>query len=175
MKKTYLFSILLLGLAMTILGFFILFNPSTSLMTATLIIGSLLILNGVNEIIGYFQQARVWNISYWHLIEGIFSLVIGVTTFFYTDIAQQLFVFIFAIWILLSAVSHIFISRTLKGLPGANLLLGLGVIMFVFAILSFFTQLIAAITLSIIIGLFFIAQGLIWIALWLVIRKLKLN
>lgn len=173
MRKTYLLVIFILGISMSILGFFILFNPSASLTSVTLIIGLLLLLNGINEILGYITQAKIWNISRWHLIEGVFSLIIGLTTFFYIDFAQQIFVFIFAIWILLSAISHIFISRTLKGFPGTNLLFILGIIMLILAVISFFTPFIAALAVAITIGMFFIFQGFIWISLGLVIRKLN--
>src|SRR5699024_11273035 len=111
----YLIAIFLLGISMSILGFFILFNPDVSLTSVTLFIGLLLLLNGVNEIISYVKQSKVWNISLWHLIEGIFSLIIGITAFFYTDVAQQVFVFIFAFWILLSGILFIFFCRCVKG------------------------------------------------------------
>src|SRR5699024_11409489 len=84
-KKIYLIAIFLLGISMSILCFFILFIPDVSLTSVTLFIGLLLLLNGVNEIISYVKQSKVWNISLWHLIEGIFSLIIGLTAFFYTD------------------------------------------------------------------------------------------
>src|SRR5690625_4611140 len=103
MKKIYLIAIFLLGFSMSIVGFFLLCNPYVSLTSVTLFIGLLILLNEVNEIISYVKQSKVWNISRWHLIEGIFSLIIGLTAFFYTDVAQQVFVFIFAFWILLSS------------------------------------------------------------------------
>src|SRR5690625_8002595 len=99
MKKIYLISIFLLVISMSILDFCILFNPDVSLTSVTLFIGLLLVLNGVNEIISYVKQSKVWNISLWHLIEGFCSLIIGLTAFFYTYVAQQVFVFIFAFWI----------------------------------------------------------------------------
>lgn len=172
MKKIYLFAVFFLGISMSILGFFILFNPDVSLTSVTLIIGLLLLLNGVNEVISYIKQSKTWNISRWHLVEGVFSLLVGLATFFFTDVLQQVFVFIFAFWIFLSAISHIFISRTLKGMPGTGMIFILGIVMFVLAIVSLFTQFIAAITAAIIIGVFFIAQGFIWIALGLVLKKL---
>src|SRR5699024_5600555 len=173
MRKSYLLVIFILCISVSILGFFMLFNPSKSLTSVTLIIGLLFLLNGVNEVLGYISQAKIWNISRWHLIEGVFSVLIGMATFFYTNFAEQIFVFMFALWMLFSAISHIFISRTLKGLPGTNLILLLVIIMLILGVLSFFTQSIAAITVAIIIGVFFIAQGFIWISLGLVIRRLN--
>src|SRR5699024_12128783 len=84
MKKIYLIAIFLLGISMSILGFFILFNPDVSLTSVTLFIVLLLLLNGVNEIIIYVKQSKVWNILFCHLIEVIFSLIIDLTAFFYT-------------------------------------------------------------------------------------------
>lgn len=173
MRKTYLLVIFILGISMSVFGFFILFNPSNSLTGVILFIGLLFFLNGVNETLGYITQAKLWNISRWHLVEGVFSVLAGAATFFYTDIAEQLFIFIFAFWILVSAISHIFISRTLKGLPGTDLIFILGIVMLILAIISFFTPFVAAITTAIILGVFFIAQGFIWISLGLVIRKLN--
>src|SRR5699024_3666173 len=138
-----------------------------------LFIGLLLLLDGVNEIISYVKQSKGWNISICHLIEGIFYLIIGLTDFFYTDVIEQVFVFIFAIWILLYSRSHIFISRSVKGMPGQKLIFVLGIVMLILAVISLFTQFIAAITVAIVIGVFFIAQGFIWISLGLVFRKLS--
>src|SRR5699024_1583455 len=83
--------------------FFFLFNSSKSLTSVKLIIVLLFLLNGVNEVLGYISQAKIWNISRWHLIEGVFSVLIGMATFFYTNFAEQIFVFMFALWMLLSA------------------------------------------------------------------------
>src|SRR5699024_11386180 len=105
MKKIYLFAVFFLGISMSILGFFILFNPDVSLTSVTLVIGLLLLLNGVNEIISYVKQSKVWNISLWHLIEGVLSLIIGRTAFFYTDVAQKVLVFCFSFWLFLSALA----------------------------------------------------------------------
>src|SRR5699024_4583143 len=96
----YLIAIFLLGISMSILGFFILFNPDVSLTSVTLFIGLLLLLNGVNEIISYVKQSKVWNISLWHLIEGIFSLIICLIVFFYIDVALLVIVFIFCLYFL---------------------------------------------------------------------------
>src|SRR5699024_12797692 len=91
MKKIYLIAIFLLGISMSILGFFILFNQDVCLTSVTLVIGLLLLLNGLNEFISYVKQSRVWNISLCHLIEGSFSLFISLTAIFCPDFAHQCF------------------------------------------------------------------------------------
>ncbi len=169
--RSYLFSTFFLGLSMTLIGIFVLINPTTSLTAVTLIIGILLILNGVNEIVGYLRQAKIWNISKWHLVEGLLALAFGVATFFYTDVAQQIFVIIFAVWLLISAISHIFISRKLDFIPGAGWLTVFGVLLLIIAIGSLFTQMFAAITIATFIGIIFLAQGFMWLSLWGIIRR----
>ena len=169
--RSYLFSTFFLGLAMTLIGIFILVNPTTSLTAVTLIIGILLILNGVNEIVGYIKQAKIWNISRWHLVEGLLALGFGIATFFYTDVAQQIFVIIFAVWILFSAISHIFIARKLNFIPGSGWLTAFGILLLIIAIGSLFTQMFAAVTIATLIGIIFLAQGFMWLTLWGVLRK----
>src|SRR5699024_12244534 len=84
MKKIYLIAIFLLGISMSILGFFILFNPDVSLTSVTLFIGLLLLLYGVNEIICYVIQFIVWNILFLLLFDVILYLIFVLIILFST-------------------------------------------------------------------------------------------
>ena len=65
MRKLYLHSLLLLGIAMVVIGVWCLFNPTTSLRVLTLTIGIILILNGINNVSSYFQWKKIWRPSRW--------------------------------------------------------------------------------------------------------------
>lgn len=171
MRKLYLHSLLLLGIAMVVIGVWCLFNPTTSLRVLTLTIGIILILNGINNVSSYFQWKKIWRPSRWILIDGIFSFIIGGLIFMYTNTAERVFIIIFAAWLLVSSILYSLIAFAVRGLHGWIVLLMLGIITGLLAIVSFFTNVIAAISVAIMLGLFFIAQGFIWISFWRLVNK----
>ncbi|MBC1651653.1 HdeD family acid-resistance protein, partial [Listeria booriae] len=107
MRKIYLYFVLLLGIVMIGLGVYLMFNPSTSLKALTIFIGIILILNGINEVVSYFGERKYWSISKWIMLDGVLSIAVGAFAVFQSNIAERLFIIIFAIWILASAVLRI--------------------------------------------------------------------
>ncbi|AHI56793.1 HdeD family acid-resistance protein [Listeria ivanovii] len=171
MRKVYLYFVLLLGIVMIGLGIYLIFNPSTSLKALTIFIGIILVLNGINEVISYFGERKYWSISKWIMLDGILSIVVGAFAIFQSNMAERIFIIIFAIWILASAVLRILTAFSVKGLPGWTLLLVMGILGLIIAIISLFTNTLVAIAIGIILGVFFILQGVTCLSLWRVMRK----
>lgn len=174
MKKFYAFSLMILGGLLIVFGGALMLNPDMSLRALTVTIAILLILNGLNEIIIYFQARKFWRITKWSLIEGILALGIGIFTIMSPNIAERVFIIIFAFWILVSAFLHMTVAFVVRPISGWFLLLLLGAITATLAIASFFTTTIAAITVAVMLGLFFISLGLTWIVMgWLSLKYLS--
>ncbi|MBC2253333.1 HdeD family acid-resistance protein [Listeria welshimeri] len=171
MRKLYTYFVLVLGIAMIGLGIYLMFNPSTSLQALTIFIGIILVLNGLNEVISYFGESKYWSISKWIMLDGILSILVGGFAIFELNMAERLFIIIFAIWILASAILRILTAFAVKGFPGWALLLLMGILGLIIAIISLFTNTLVAIAIGIILGLFFILQGSTCLSLWWVIRK----
>lgn len=126
MRKLYTYFVLVLGIAMIGLGIYLMFNPSTSLQALTIFIGIILVLNGLNEVISYFGESKYWSISKWIMLDGILSILVGGFAIFESNMAERLFIIIFAIWILASAILRILTAFAVKGFPGWTLLLLMG-------------------------------------------------
>ncbi|EIB7706938.1 HdeD family acid-resistance protein [Listeria monocytogenes] len=171
MRKLYTYFVLILGVAMIGLGIYLMFNPSTSLQALTIFIGIILVLNGINEVISYFGERKYWGISKWIMLDGILSILVGGFAIFDSNMADRVFIIIFAIWILASAILRILTAFAVKGFPGWTLLLIMGIIGLIIAVISLFTNTLVAIAIGIILGLFFIFQGITCLSLWWVIQK----
>ncbi|HEM2281107.1 TPA: HdeD family acid-resistance protein, partial [Listeria monocytogenes] len=156
MRKLYTYFVLILGVAMIGLGIYLMFNPSTSLQALTIFIGIILVLNGINEVISYFGEQKYWSISKWIMFDGILSILIGGFAIFESNMAERVFIIIFAIWILASAILRILTAFAVKGLPGWTVLLIMGIIGLIIAVISLFTNMLVAIAVGIILGIFFI-------------------
>ncbi|EAE2636853.1 HdeD family acid-resistance protein, partial [Listeria monocytogenes] len=107
----------------------------------------------------------------WIMLDGILSILIGGFAIFESNMAERVFIIIFAIWILASAILRILTAFAVKGFPGWTLLLIMGIIGLIIAIISLFTNMLVAIAIGIILGIFFIFQGITCLSLWWVIRK----
>ncbi|HCA3968219.1 TPA: HdeD family acid-resistance protein, partial [Listeria monocytogenes] len=114
MRKLYTYFVLILGVAMIGLGIYLMFNPSTSLQALTIFIGIILVLNGINEVISYFGEHKYWSISKWIMLDGILSILIGGFAIFESNMAERVFIIIFAIWILASAILRILTAFAVK-------------------------------------------------------------
>ncbi|WP_171839745.1 DUF308 domain-containing protein, partial [Listeria monocytogenes] len=104
MRILYTYFVLILGVAMIGLGIYLMFNPRTSLQALTIFIGIILVLNGINEVISYFGDHKYWSISKWIMRDVFLSILIGVFAIFESNMAVLVFIIIFAIWRLASAI-----------------------------------------------------------------------
>ena len=66
----------LLGVALTAVGFIALWSPWVASLATAVVIGSLLLVAGAVEIVGSFWSRR-WSGFFLHLLSGLLSLVIG--------------------------------------------------------------------------------------------------
>lgn len=171
MRKFYSISIFLISLALVAFGVWIVFNPTVSLRVFTLSIGILLLIHGVVEMISFVEQRKIWNISFIFLVNGLLSLVVGGITLFVPDLAEQTFVYIFAIWLLLSSLIQMYAAFSLRDVRGWGWLFAVGVIIFVFAIASLLSKMTVAFVVSLSFGLYFIVQGIGLFVIWLLLRR----
>lgn len=171
MKKIYIHSLLLLGIGLVLLGIWSLLNPALSLRTILFTIAIMLIFVGLNYIISYFQN-KTWPLSRWVLFDGIVSLLFGILIVLFPNVAEQFMVILFALWLFVTSIFHIFIAFALKRFKGWWLLLIFGILTGILALLSFVTNAVAAISAAVTLSFFFLFQGFVWISLWRVVRKL---
>lgn len=175
MRKMYVHSLFVIGFAMVLIGVWFIVNPSTSLRALIFTIGIVLVLSGISKMFFYFRERKLWDLSRWELVNGIFSCIVGIIVFLNIYAAEQIFVMIIAIWVLASSIIHIFMALAVKGFPGWSVLLVMGIITAFFAVISLFTNMVVAITVAFMMGISCITLGLTWISLWWVIYKMGMR
>lgn len=173
MRKFYSFSLLTFGLAMVAFGVFVMMNPELSLRVFTLFIGSLLGLYGIVEIVAFVEQRKVWNISFLFLLNGLLALGVSIFTFARPELAEMTYVFVFGIWVLVSAIFQMIAALSLRRIPGWGALLAIGLVLFIFALVILLSKMAAAITVSVTFGIYFIAQGMALFFAWMLLRRFR--
>ncbi|EUJ30186.1 hypothetical protein PCORN_08777 [Listeria cornellensis FSL F6-0969] len=78
---------------------------------------------------------------------------------------------IFVIWVLASAILNIIMAFSVKGSKGWIFIMVIGIIGALIAIISLFSSAIVAVTVALILGAFFIFQGIACLLLFNGIRK----
>ncbi|EUJ47239.1 HdeD family acid-resistance protein [Paenilisteria rocourtiae] len=167
--------VLLAGIAMVCLGIWFVAHPGISLLSFTLFIGTLMLMLGIFQIIQYFSNRSGQKVSGWILAEGILSVLLGITL-----LADQLegtvtLVIVFGMWVLFAGIMRTIGAFDAKneGVEGWGWLLTLGILGIILGFISLFNPIVGAIGIVILVGTFFIVQGINCFALFFFIGKLK--
>lgn len=153
------------GVAMIIIGSYAIFNPEVTILSITLYIGIVLLVMGIFNIINYFQKRKENMASGWILTDGIVNIVLAIILFSNDFISVNIIPLIFSIWILFLGIQRIGLAVDIKkfNLPYYKILLVIGILAIVFSIITFIKPLIAALAISMIVGITLIFYGVITI------------
>lgn len=154
---------LLTGILFIIIGLFFLINPVTALKVMILVAASLAILKGLLDLIHFFQtKKKQHKDDYNLLISGVFILVLGILLLFNTTLGELFTGIVFAIWFAIEALTTLFSLRFFKDKKGAPFffMLILGIITLIMSILMFMLPFEAALSFTLITGIYLIAQGI---------------
>ena len=141
-------------------------------------LGWALLLSGVFSVAAYCTQKDELFGANWILFDGILDIVLGILLLIYPVSAFVAGVFLTAmsLWIIFKGITVMLNSvhaRTVD--KGWYLLLIVGILLTLFGILSLFKPIVAAVTISIILGVFLISDGIEIIARWWMIQKFRKN
>lgn len=75
MSKIVNYFFLAVGIIMVSFGLWLIFNPRTTLSIVVVLMGIVLLLNGISEIISYVSERKTWSISVWYLFDGLLSTI----------------------------------------------------------------------------------------------------
>lgn len=130
---------------------------------------------GVFQIIQYFSHRSGQKVSGWILAEGILSVLLGILL-----LADQLegtvtLVLVFGMWVLFAGIMRTIGAFAAKNenVQGWGWILTLGILGIVLGFISLFNPIVGAIGIVIIVGTFFIVQGINCIATFFFVAKLK--
>lgn len=167
--KKILFWRMCIGIIMTILGFYIIFNPLTSLIALALYIGIAFIVAGVGYIVTSFSYQ-----SGWELFVGILDIFIGIIFVTNLGVTVATLPIIFAIWCLAIGVIQAVGAYRLHQmqLPWVwSLALGAIGVLFAFLILAY--PFIGVLTISSIMGIYVIIYGIFSVMEYFFVKNLQ--
>jgi len=72
---------ILVALAYIVIGIYLLVHPFLGIAALTLLLATLFFIEGILDIIGYFQMRQIGRGSAWILLDGIVTLLLGVLIF----------------------------------------------------------------------------------------------
>lgn len=158
---------LIAGLAMVIIGFFIWFNPALSLIALSLYLGTVLVVIGA----GYISASLDVDIG-WFTFVGVLDILIGIILVTNIGLTAASLPLILGIWCLAVGAAQLVSSYKFgrQNLPwGWSLALGILGLVFGFLILEY--PVLGTVTISTLMGLYFVFYGLFEIGEYLYFRK----
>ncbi|EFS04145.1 membrane protein, putative [Listeria seeligeri FSL S4-171] len=165
--------VLLAGIAMIVLGIWFLFHPGISLLTSTLMFGFLLLISGIFNTVSYFSDKKLQKVSGWVLADGILSILLGFLLLFNEFAGTETIVLLFGMWVLFAGIMRTIGAFTAKqnNVQGWGWILTIGIIGIVVGFIALFNPVVSAIGIVLIVGIFFIVQGISAIATFFFIGK----
>lgn len=177
MKRTLLQVLWLVsGIILIFAGVVSILNPASTIVSIAFVLGLALCISGLFSIIIYVMIKRYNMGSGFILIDGIITFIVGLFILFNKFITAQAIPFIFGMWVLFSGVARLINSFDIKKARisswwGVSLI---GLAEIILGFISFFNPIIAAFTISVLVGMFLIAHGISTVCFWIFIRRMDL-
>lgn len=155
---------LLTGILFIALGIFFLVNPAAALKIMIIVAAILAVIKGLLDIYRFYRTKKHSNKNdYSVLLSGVLILLVGILLFFNTTFGIVFTGIIFAIWFFIESVTTLVSLRFFKEKKGAAfyILLVLGILSLAMSILMFMRPFYAALSFTMITGIYFIAQGIV--------------
>ena len=163
MKKFSTFT-LITGLIFIGVGIFFLFYPDNALKTVIKIAAILAIVKGIFDLLSFLRlNSQTGKKDYGLIFSGVLILVLGIILFFNTTIGTLITGILFAIWFFFESIGTLLTLRFFNQKSGFAyyLLLILTVFALIMSILMFALPFQAALSFTLITGLYFVFQGIV--------------
>ena len=155
------------GVLLVIAGVYCLCNQDVAVLSAGLLLGIFMLASGIIEIAISARMCSVLIGSGWLMLDGVLTVIMSLFLLFNQWFTMLSLPFLFTLWLLFSGITKFVNSFDLRrfGVPGWGWITAFGLLMAVAGFTSFMDPLAAAVTLSVLAGLFLILQGVVSIAL----------
>lgn len=176
MSKFSRFFWLISAILMIVGGLICFFNPGVVLLSLAWILGVVVFVDGISTVCYFFSGGREHKGAGWLLFDGIVSILLGGIVIFsnmFVAIGAMLPIF-FSIWIICKGIMGILHSFEIKNIGWSSwwILLLIGSIIIALGIVSLIHPLVTIITISVLVGLFFVISGVFSIVQWFSFGKL---
>ncbi len=163
---------LLRGLLALVFGIAALFFPQAAFLSLVLVFGAFALVDGIFTIVAAFTSNAKSENWWWLILEGAFGILIGVLTLIQPAAMGQAWLWLIAVWAIVTGVFEIITAIRLRKLIEGELWMILaGLASVGFGILVFVYPGSGAFAVGFIIGIYAIIFGAMLVALSLGLRK----
>lgn len=163
-KKSFSWGEFLLGVLFILIGFVAFWDPVGNLLSLTVIFGVVALIKGIYEL--FFRRLvreYIGFSSVWLTVLGIVDLVIGILFLFNLYKGMMVLPYLFAIWMIVDSVFNLLMLEYYKA-EGKNqywFALIVSIITICIGVFLFVRPIVAALTLSFLVGIYFIWFGIL--------------
>lgn len=163
-RRSFSWGEFLLGILFVIVGFVAFRDPAGDLMSLTIIFGIVAVIKGIYELFFRSLVKEFMGLNgTWLTVLGIIDLVIGILFLFNLYKGMMILPYLFAIWIIVDSVFNLFMLGYYKaqgtGQYWFALIISIATILI--GIFLFFDPIVAALTLSFLVGVYFVWFGIL--------------
>lgn len=163
-SKSFSWGEFLLGILFVIAGFVAFWDPAGDLLSLTIIFGIVAVIKGIYEL--FFRSLVKQFIGVngtWLTVLGIIDLIIGILFLFNLYKGMMILPYLFAIWIIIDSVFNLFMLNYYKAQGEGQYWFALiiSIITIFIGIFLFFDPIVAALTLSFLVGIYFVWFGIL--------------
>lgn len=155
---------LITGILFIAVGIFFLVNPTAALKIMIIIAAILAVIKGLLDIYRFYKTRKATHKNDFSiLLSGVLILLVGILLFFNSSFGIVFTGIIFAIWFAIESITTLISLKFFKEKKGGAFytLLILGVLSLAMSILMFMRPFYAAISFTMVAGVYFIAQGIL--------------
>lgn len=165
---------LIAGILLVFAGIVTIFNPQGTLASIAFILGMVMLLSGIFDVVIFATTHDCILGAGWVLADGIFDILIAAFLFGNHLVTAAVIPYIFAMWIIFTGITRMVTAFDLKklGIAKWGWLALIGAFAAALGVVSIFCPNVAAIIISIFIGVFLILQGAGSVFLWFYAQKL---
>lgn len=151
------------GVLFIIIGGLALYHPEEALLTLGTYIGYFMLISGVFYLFALFSKQNHEHTRAWYLTEGLLDVVLGIIILSSPTLTVEVLPYFIGFWIIFLGISQLAIPFSLaNGVSGIKIwFIILGILSLIFGFIIINHPIITGIQLTVILGIFFIAYGLV--------------
>jgi len=152
-------------------------HPGATFASLAFILGCVMLFHGISGVLNYISTKDTQNGASWVLSDGIITFILACIVLSNQLAIDAIIPLFFGMWILFSGTMRIVASINLKklGEKAWGITFALGLIGMIAGIYSFFNSIAAGLALVLMIGIFFLLQGvnMLTLGIGMIVEKRK--
>ncbi len=164
---------LISGALLIVVGIVAVCNPASTVASLAVFLGLAMLLSGISSIVGYGMATKYFVGGGWMLADGILTCVLALFVLFNSSVTASAIPFIFGLWVVFSSVERMACAFDLKrdGVSGWGWILALALLGIVMGVVALLDPIVAAVALSVIVGVLLISTGVMNLCMWGFLHK----